>query len=79
MEYQLLDSKKVEEGLKLQLKRRIQESENIAEEMMQLKRKLDEESIKSKFENNSRILDDILSIQIPSSESGLGFIKEKKL
>ena len=46
---------------------------------MQFKRKLDEESIKSKFENSSRILDDILSIQIPSSDMyGLGFIEEKK-
>ena len=46
---------------------------------MQFKRNLDEESIKSKFENSSRILDDILSSQRPSSDrSSLGFIKEKK-
>ena len=45
---------------------------------MQFKRKLDEESIKSKFENNSRILDQIMSSQRPSSDrSGLGFVKEK--
>ena len=53
---------------------------NIVEEIMQFKRKLDEGFIKSKFENSSNILDDILSSQIPSSDSsGLGFVKEKKL
>ena len=79
MEAQLLDAKKVEEDLSLQLKRRIQESEKLAEEIMQFKRKLDEGSIKSKFENSSRILDNILSSQRPSGDrSGLGFVKEKK-
>ena len=79
MEAQLLDAKKVEEDLNLQLKRRIQEYEKIAEEIMQFKRNLDEGSIKSKFENSSRILDDILSSQRPSGDrSGLGFVEEKK-
>ena len=74
LEAQLLDSKKVED-LNLQLKRRIQEFEKIAEEIMQFKRKLDEGSIKSKFENSSRIIDEIL----PSGDRfGLGFIKENK-
>ena len=46
---------------------------------MQFKRKLDEGSIKSKFENSSRILDKILSIQRPSGDrSSLGFVKENK-
>ena len=79
MEAQLLDAKKVEEDLNLQLKRRIQDSEKLAEEIIQFKRKLDEGSIKSKFENSSRILDDILSSQRPSGDrSGLGFVKETK-
>ena len=70
--------KKVEEDLSLQLKRRIHESENLVEEIMQFKRKLNEGSIKSKFENSSRILDEILSNQIPSSDRfRLGFVKEK--
>ena len=34
---------------------------------MHLRKKLNEESIKSKFENNSRTLDEILSVQIPTS------------
>ena len=47
---------------------------------MQFKRKLDEGYIKSKFENSSRILDEILSSQRPSSDrSDFGFVKEKKL
>ena len=46
---------------------------------MHLRKKLDEESIKSKFENNSKTLDEILSVQMPSSnKSRLGFDKEKK-
>ena len=78
MEAQLLDAKKVEEDLSLQLKRRIQESKKIGKEILQFKRKLDEESIKSKFENSSRILDDILSSQRPSGDrSGLGFVKKR--
>ena len=45
---------------------------------MHLRKKLDEDSIKSRFENNSKTLDEILSVQIPSSDKyGLGFDKEK--
>ena len=74
MEAQLLDAKNIEEYLSLQLKRRIQESKNLAEEIMQFKRKLDEGSIKSKFENSSRILDDILTRVIFSGEiSPIGY------
>ena len=46
---------------------------------MHLRNNLDEESIKSNFENSSRTLDEILSVQRPSSDkSRLGFDKEKK-
>ena len=46
---------------------------------MHLRKTLDEEYIKSKFENNSRTLYEILSFQRPSSnKSGLGFDKVKK-
>ena len=52
----------------------------LEEEITQFKKKLDEGSIKSKFENSSRILDDILSSQRPSGDrSGLGFVKEKRV
>ena len=79
LEAQLLESQKVEKDVNLQLKQRIQEFEKLAKEITQFKRKLDEGSIKSKFENSSRILDDILSSQKPSNDKfGLGFVKEKK-
>ena len=46
---------------------------------MHLRKKLNEESIKSKFENRSRTLEEILSVQRPTSNKyGLGFVKEKK-
>ena len=79
LEAQLLDAKRIEEDLNLQLKRRVQEYEKLEEEIIQFKKKLDEEFVKSKFENSSRILDDILNSQRASSDrSGFGFNKEKK-
>ena len=46
---------------------------------MHLRKKLDEKYVQSKFESKSRILDDILSSQRPSSaKSGLGYDKEKE-
>ena len=46
---------------------------------MCLRKKLDEETIKSKFENSPKTLDEILSVQRPSNDKhGLGFDKEKK-
>ena len=46
---------------------------------MHLRKKFDEGFIKSKFENSSKTLDDILSSQRPSRDkSGLGYDKEKK-
>ena len=45
---------------------------------MHLRKKLDEESIKSRFENSTMNLGEILSIQRPlRDKSGLGFDKEK--
>ena len=76
---QVLEVERDENNLEQQLKNRIQESERIKEDIMHLINKLDEESIKSKFENNSRNLYEILSVQIPSrNKSLLGFDKEKK-
>ena len=79
MRNQLQEAKKSEEDLAVLLRRRIQYSEKLEKEISQIREGVDEKSIKSKFENNSMILDDIMSSQIPSSDrSGLGFIKEKK-
>ena len=74
LETQLLEAKRIEEDLNLQLKSKIQESEKLEEEIMQFKKKLDEEAMKSKFESASNILDDILNSQIPSNDKyGLGY------
>ena len=79
MKDQLQEAKNTEEDLVVQLKKRIQDSEKLEKEIIQLRKGVDKESIKSKFENNSRNLDEILSVQIPSNnKSGLGVDKEKK-
>ena len=79
LKYQVLEVERAENNLEQQLKKRIQESEQLEQDIIHLRKKLDEESIKSSFENNSRNLDEILSVQIPSSDkSGLGFHKGKQ-
>ena len=50
------------------LKEEIQKSKKIEEEVTLLRKKLDEEYNKTKFENSSKNLDDILSSQIPSRD-----------
>ena len=76
---QLQEAKNIEEDLDLQLIKRIQEYERLGGEIMHLRKKFDEESNKSKFENNSKTLDEILSSQISlRDKSGLGYDKEKK-
>ena len=73
---QVLEIKRTENSLEQQLKKKIQESARLEKDIMHLIKKLDEESIKSKFENSSRNLDEILSVQRPSSDkSRLGFEK----
>ena len=58
----------------MHLKIRIQESEKLEEEIMQFRKHLDEEAMKSKFEGNSKTLDDILNSQRPSNDkSWLGY------
>ena len=78
MESQLLGAKWIEEDLNLQLKRIIQESERLEEEIIQFKKKIDEGSIKSKFENSSRILDDILNRKRASSNRFACVLTKKK-
>ena len=76
---QLQEAKKTEEDPVVLLKERIQDSEKLEREISQLRKWVDEKNIKSKFEKNSRILDDILSSQIPSNDkTGLGYDKVKE-
>ena len=74
LETQLLEAKRIEEDLNLQLNKGKQESERIKEEILQLRKKLNEKALKSKFEGNSKILDDILNRQKSSCDKyGLGY------
>ena len=69
--------------LKTQLreaKKRIQGSEILEAKITILRNKIDEEPLKSKFENNSNTLYDILNSQIPSSDkTRLGYEKRVML
>ena len=73
---QLQEAKKTEEDLVVLLRERIQDSGKLEKEIIQLIKGIDEKYIKSKFENSSRILDDILSIQIPSNDK-IGLVYDK--
>ena len=65
---EVVEAERAENNLEQHLKERIRESERIEEDIMHLRKKLDEESIKSRYENRSRNLDEILSVQRPSSD-----------
>ena len=74
---QVLEIERTENNLK-QLKKKIQESPRLEQDIMHLRKKLDEKSLNSRYENSSRTLDEILSVQRPSSDkSRLGFDKKK--
>ena len=76
---QLQEAKKKEEDLVVLLKEKIQDFEKFEKEIIQIRKGVDEKYIKSNFENKSRILDDILSIQRPSNDkTGLGYDKLKE-
>ena len=76
---QLQEAKKTKEDLVVLLKERIQYSEKLEKDIIQLRKAVDEKYIKSKFEKNSRILDDILSRQRPSNDkTDLGYDKSKE-
>ena len=74
---QLQEATKSEEDLVVFLKKRIQDSKKIEKQIARLREGVDEKSIKSKFENNSRILDDILSSQKLSNDKSV-FLATKK-
>ena len=75
---QLQKAKKSEEYLVFLLRKRIQDSEKHEKQIARLREGVDENFVKSKFKNSSKILDDILNSQISSYDrSVLGFIKEK--
>ena len=65
---QLQEAKKSKEDLVVLLRRRIQDFEKLEKEIAQLREGVNETFIKSKFKNNSKILDDILNSQRSSSD-----------
>ena len=70
---------KYQQTINEKFKEKLQDSKRLEEEVILLRNKLDKEYIKSKFENTSRNLDEILSSQRPSSDkTGLGYDKENK-
>ena len=53
--------------------------ERLRQEVTLLRKKLDEETIKTKFDNNSNLLDEILRIQKPwNDKTSLGYDNARK-
>jgi hypothetical protein len=71
---QLQETKRKEEILNKELNEKQQICKILEDEIVQLKGKLEKEDIQSKFENNSKILNNILSSQRSSNDkTGLGY------
>ena len=64
----LQETKRKEEILNKELNEKQQTCKILEVEIVQLKGKLEEEDIQSKFENNSKILNNILRSQISSND-----------
>ena len=57
----------------------MEEAKRLRQEVTFVKKNIDEEFIKTKFENSSMILDDILRSQKPSNDkTSLGYDNERK-
>jgi hypothetical protein len=71
---QLQETKRKEEILNKELNEKQHICKALEDEIVQLKGKVEKEDIQSKFENNSKILNNILSSQISSNDkTGLGY------
>jgi chromosome segregation ATPase len=75
---QLQEAKRIEEVISKQLNEKQQDCEKLEAEIVFLKRELEKGNNQSRFENSSKILDDILNNQISSSnKTGLGYDQNK--
>jgi hypothetical protein len=75
---QLQEAKRIEEVISKQLNEKQLDCEKLEAEIVFLKRELEKGNNQSRFENSSKILDDILNSQISSSnKSGLGYDQKK--
>jgi hypothetical protein len=71
---QLHEAKIIEEFILKQLNNREHDYENLEAEIVLLKREIEKEKKQSRFENNSKILNDILNSQrLPSNKIGIGY------
>ena len=74
MKTQLQESKIIEEVILKQLNDREQDCEKLEAEIVLLKREIENEKKQSRFENSSKILNDILNIQrSPNYKTWLGY------
>jgi hypothetical protein len=75
---QLQEAKRIEEVILKQLNDREQDCEKLEAEIVLLKREIEKEKKQSRFENSSKILNDILNNQrSPSNKTGLGYDQKK--
>jgi hypothetical protein len=75
---QLQEAKIIEEVISKQLNEKQQDCEKLEAEIVFLKRELEKGNNQSRFENSSKILDDILNSQRSSSnKTGLGYDQNK--
>jgi hypothetical protein len=74
---QLQESKRIEEFVLKQLNNREQNNENLEAEIVLLKREIEKEKKQSRFENNSKILNDILNNQrSPNDKTRFGYTQD---
>jgi hypothetical protein len=75
---QLKETKIIKEVIIKQLNEKQREFEKIQAEIVHMKKELEKGNNQSRFEDSSKILNDILNNQIPSSNnSGLGYDQKK--
>ena len=78
MKTQLQEAKRIEEVIREQLNEKKKDCEKLEDEIILLRKKLEKGTIQSRLENNSKILDDILNSQRPSSNKTRFTFDQKK-
>ena len=74
MKHQIQDANKIEERLEKYLKEKKLICEKMEAELVHLRKDLDAKFIQTRYENSSKILDEIITTQIdPSNKSGIGY------
>jgi deoxyribodipyrimidine photolyase len=77
LKYELQEEKRIEEVILKQLTDREQVCKKLEDEIMLLKGELEKEKKESKFENSSKILDEIINSQrLPNNKTSLGYTQD---